>query len=953
MNTKKPPLYLVDAYGIIYRSYFAFISRPFRNARGENISAVFGFFRWLNALLKTGASEEDGPPKRMAIIFDSLVPSFRHERYPEYKAKRQKTPEDLHSQVPLIKETLSALGIPQLKLDRWEADDIIATLAMLCKKEGRDCYIASSDKDLLQVVGDGVFQLRPLKGGGDGHEIVGSETVKEEWGVSPDQMLDLLSIMGDSSDNIPGVKGIGIKGASQLISRYGSLDAIYENISAITGATGTKLVTGKESAYASRDLIRLDTESPIPIEPLDSYSIDNISFAEGAAVLFREGIFQLAKSWDPHSSENEIAESKKTEEVEVNIQEEEIREEEKPARPAEEKGSYKSITNIEELKELLKEAEISGTMALDFETSGLDPLSAEILGFSFSYKKDIAYYVPFVQHAPEQDELIGKENYIDCDKALSLLLPLLYSPSMRLVLHNARFDYLLTRRWGAERWKAKILDTMIGAWLLDSERSFISLSTLSLNLLNLIALDYKELVPKGKDLRALPLSLATTYAGEDADYTYRLHLILEEELKKAELLSLYKEVEMPLIPILAEMEMAGISLNSEILKEYGKELEEKLLNIETEIFRLVGHDFNIASPKQVQEVLFVERRLKPIKKTTTGYSTDMSVLEELAKEDPVPAQILRHRTLSKLKNTYVDSLPLLTDKDGRIHTSFIQTGTATGRLSSRDPNLQNIPIKDEEGRRIRSAFIAPPEKVLLSADYSQIELVVLAHFSEDPALLEAFQSGADIHRRTAALIFNIADENVNSEERRVAKTINFGVMYGMSAFRLARELDIPQTEARTFIERYFATYKGVQEYMDDLIAKTYKLGWATTLLGRRRPIPAIRSKNKTERAAAERVAINTPIQGSAADIVKLAMLRMDKLLRKGEPKEIFGGQKPPNSEKTPRLLLQVHDELIYEVPEEIGPTFGLFLQKEMEKVVSLKVPLRAHIEIGKQWGELH
>jgi DNA polymerase-1 len=508
---------------------------------------------------------------------------------------------------------------------------------------------------------------------------------------------------------------------------------------------------------------------------------------------------------------------------------------------------------------------------------------------------------------------------------------------MTIVAHNAKYDYKVSRGWGVERWQCKIWDTMAAAWVIDPERGGYSLDSLAVFYFGVNPIAYNDIVPKGKTFGAVPLETACRYSAEDADYCLRLKHCLEGKLGGSD--ALFKNLEMPLLPILAEMEGEGIRIEKDILKNYGEELGSELESIQAKTYKIVGHEFNLSSTQQLQKVLFEERKLKPDKKTKTGYSTDVAVLEELAREDEVPALILRHRTLSKLKSTYVDSLPVLADKDDRLHTNFVQTGTATGRLSSREPNLQNIPIRAEEGRRIREAFIARPGCLLISADYSQIELVVLAHLSGDKNLLSSFVEGKDVHARTASLIFGMEEKDIQSEQRRIAKTINFGVMYGMSAFRLANELNISRTEAAAFIEAYFKTYAGVRDFIEGLIAKTEKTGCASTILGRRRFIPAINSRNKTEKAAAERIAVNTPIQGSAADIVKTAMLNLDKALTAAN--------------SPAKLLLQVHDELILECPKEKAKETAELVRREMENAVKLKIPLRVSVETGKSWGDFH
>ena len=935
MKTRKSPLYIIDAYALIFRSYFAFLSRPLRNAKGENVSALFGFFRYLLSILNDGAKDGSGLPGHMAIAFDSIGPTFRHVEYPEYKAKRAKTPEDLHAQVPLIREALTALGIQQIRSDGYEADDIIASLVRLCKAEGRPAYICSSDKDLLQLIDENTFMLRPARGAGQtgGQERIGVEEVKAEWGVKPSQILDILSLTGDSSDNVPGVRGIGDKGAISLITRFGNLDAVYENIAGIEGAIGKKLAEGRESAFFSRKLIRLVDDLALPSENIEDYSLAQLDRQALATILRREGAHQLAKDFVAQAPDaNSAAPDVNSVAPGVNSAEPELA-------PSAQK--YSSLHNLADLEKLLQRAQDRGKMALDFECAGLNPHTARVLGMSISIQAGEAFYVPFCQHASEDGELFSSTGHIDLKEAGRLLNRVLQNPNIRIAAHNARFDYILSRYMGLDPWKAKILDSMIAAWILESERASIGLDNLSADLLGLHGLAFKDIVPKDKTFADLPLSLATQYACEDADFTFQLMHELEDRLKAQNKTKLFYDLEMPLVPVLAEMEIAGIKIDTHQLKTYSLELEIKLAAVEQEVFQLVGREFNIASPKQLQEVLFTERKLKPGKKTKTGYSTNVAVLEELAREDPVPELILRHRSLAKLKNTYVDSLPQLVDANSRIHTTLVQTGTATGRLSSRDPNLQNIPIRQEEGRRIRGAFIAEQGKLLLSADYSQIELVVLAHFSGDPALLEAFASGQDVHRHTARLIFGGRDEEVSAEQRRIAKTINFGVMYGMSAFRLANELGIGRSEAQDFIDRYFATYSSVRSFMEELVEHSLEDGYIETLFGHRRAIPSIYSSNKTEQAQAKRIAINTPIQGSAADIVKKAMLDIDAALK--DRPDLAGT----------KMLLQVHDELIFETPEERVGELAALVQEKMEGAVELSVPLRTSIEWGSSWGSIH
>lgn len=954
-------LYLLDSYGLIYRSYFAFVSHPLTNKAGENVSALYGFFRSLAMILKTYR------PQYFLAAFDSRTPTFRHEWYPEYKATRDKTPEDLHAQIPHIEKILTTLGIACLRKDGFEADDIIATLACRAAREGRRCVIISGDKDLAQLVGDFVSVLKPDKSEALAH--CGIEEVKEHWGVAPAQMLDYLSLIGDTSDNIPGVKGIGPKTAVKLLQDYGTLDAVYEHINSIAGAVQKKLAAGKESAYFSKKLITLAAD--IPIEgSIEDYRCDALHYTEAAALLKEYELPRLGELFTkaaeeagtggaaaaPHtvatdgsagssSAENgsgtddAIARGKAASFATTGTKA--VADTGSSTTPAELRkntGEYRTVTDAEELEAVIAAAEAQGFAAFDCETTGLNPLYDTLVGFSLSLKAGTGIYVPLKAPTPE----LGEQPFtvMPLATAKKLLARLWSNEALTLILHNGKFDYQVLRTAKIfTRAGCRLFDTMIAAWLLEPDNLSFGLENLAEAQLGLQGINYKDVVPKGCTFAAVPLPQATEYAAEDADFTLQLYHIYKPALEQANLTALFETLEMPLMPLLADMEAQGIFLKKEELAAFSEELADTLARDEAEIYKLVGHPFNIASPKQLQEVLFTERKLPTGKKTKTGYSTDISVLEELAAIDELPAKILDYRASAKLKSGYADALPLLADTHGRIHTSFIQTGTATGRLSSRDPNLQNIPIRGEEGRKIRKAFYAADGCKLISADYAQIELVILAHFSQDENLVKAFRHGTDVHAATAALIFNVPVENVVPDMRRIAKVINFGVMYGMSAFRLANQLRISRTEAAKFITRYFTTYSGVSAFMETLKESAAEKGFVETLMGRRRYIRAINSRNQTQRAAAERIAINTPIQGSAADIVKTAMLRVDRALKQQQLKA--------------RLLLQVHDELILEAPDAEVDTVKALLKQEMEHVVELAVPLRVSIEAGSCWGDFH
>ncbi len=936
----KDALFVLDSYGLIYRSYYAFGARPLVNSAGENVSAAFGFFRSLHAVLKKES------PKLFAAAFDSRGPTFRQEIYPEYKATRPKTPEDLHAQIPIIEEILAALGIAIVRQDGFEADDAIASLAAKCSSEGRPCVILSSDKDLVQLAGGLVSIMEPSKMGG--WDTVTEETVQKKWGVKPSQMLDFLSLTGDRSDNVPGVAGIGAVTAAKLLNEHGSLEGIYAAAESIPGAAGKRLREGKESAFFSRRLITLSREVPLP-DDLTAFSCESLNSNAAAEILLRHGMPKIAESF---AGKEAVAAMKargvsvrqgsgKQADTEGNgefceppftgliFSQDEVKQN---------SGRYSAIYSIEELISLIDRALEKGFAAFDTETTGLDTLKCRLVGFSLSIEAGTGFYIPLEGPA---DELLqeGGKSLIPKRDALAQLERLFLNKDFLLITHNGKFDLEVMKTAGAAAPVCSLFDTMIAAWIIDPDYPSFSLEYLAESLLGLKGIEFSELVPKSQTFADVPLEKAQKYAAEDADFTFRLYEFLSPKIKEWNAERVFTEIEMPLVPVLAEMEMEGIAVDKERLTSFAQTLGAQIVACEKEIFAIAGHEFNISSPKQLQEVLFAERGLLPGRKTKSGYSTDNTVLESLIMDDPLPALILDYRVLSKLKSGYADALPDMADAAGRIHTSFIQTGTATGRLSSRDPNLQNIPVREETGRQIRRAFNAPAGRALVSADYSQIELTLLAHFSGDKNLVQAFLSGVDVHTRTAALIFGCAPESVTPEMRRTAKTINFGVMYGMSSFRLANRLRIPRSQAASFINAYFATYSGVADFIQGAKEKAARQGWVETLMGRRRYIRGIKSANRSERATAERVAVNTPIQGSAADIVKTAMLKMKAALAENG----LSG----------KMLLQVHDELIFETPAEEAEETGALAKKVMESVVALKVPLKVSVESGPCWGDFH
>ena len=934
VNFDKNTVYILDSYGLIYRCYFAFINRPLTNKDGNNVSAIFGFFRNLHSILK------HYNPQFIACAMDSKTATFRHEMYKEYKATRNKTPEDLHAQIPWIDEILTDLGIPVLQCDGYEADDIIATVAKKCAQQGKSCRILSGDKDLMQLVTETTQILKPDHA--DVWKVTGPQGVQAEWGVPPEQLLDLLSLYGDSADNIPGVQGVGVKTAGKLLEQYKNLDEIYEHIDEIKGAMQKKLIDGKENAYFSQKLIRLcDT---VPCSDIDD-AVNNpiqLNFEKAAQKLNQYGVPAVAKQYAELAVESGTSTNATTI---IQTQAEESQTEQVPSLEVKQnKGDYSVVTNLEELQNYINLIEENEKIvAFDCETTSLDTLNTQLVGFSLSSQAGKGIYVPLYT-----SNLFENLDFIPQEKALEQIARLFNNPQVTVILHNGKFDYKVLRSSGIKinnnKVSCKLVDTMIAEWLLNSDKTgknSYSLEYLAETKLGLKGIEYEDLVPKGQTFADLPVEKAYPYAAEDADFTFQLWQKLEPQLKSQNLYELFTSTEMRLMPLLAEMEIQGIHLDSQTLYDYNKELTIGIEDIQNKIYSTVGHAFNIASPKQLQEVLFTERGLKPTKKTKTGYSTDTSVLEELALYDPVPKMILEYRELAKLQSTYVETLPSMCDKNERIHTDFIQTGTATGRLSCREPNLQNIPVRNEAGRKIRSAFTATPGTILISADYSQIELVVLAHLSQDKNMCNAFISGTDVHKATAALIFGVPQEEVTPQMRRTAKTINFGVIYGMSAFRLANDLGISRTQAAEFIENYFKTYSSVNDFINSTIQKTEETGFVQTIFGRKRHIANINSKNKLEKSGAERMAVNTPVQGSAADIVKKAMLDVSKALEEENTQA--------------KLILQVHDELLVECPDNpqtIEKTISIIKEK-MENAVKLNVPLKVSIEYGKNWGEFH
>ena len=903
-------LYILDGYSIIYRSYFAHISNPLTDGKGTNVSAYFGFFSTLLSLITSYRMDY------LAIAMDEKVPTFRHIMYPEYKATRDKAPEDLHAQVPMITDTLEKMNIKAISNPGFEADDVIASLSREAERNEIETIIVTGDKDLMQLVGGHVSALRPPKKGESQYKMMQEAEVLDEYGVRPSQIVDFLSIIGDKADNIPGIRGLGEKGAVKLLSEYVSLDGIYRHLDMLPAGTRKKLEDGKADGELSKKLIELNFDALPPSFDISALSTADMTLINGIGDLEDRGCRSIARRIASLSS------------VKLDVKKE-VQSADAEDAPVAEKGIYEAITDINEVRRHFEKAEKLGVMALDTETTGLEE-DAEIVGFSFSYEECHAYYVPLVA---------GGREYVHREDVKALFDEFLATGRIGIVNQNIKYDLKVIWRLGSDI-KRIVFDTMIAAWLLDSNANVYNLDTLSFRFLGAVTTPYEDVVEKGEPFSSVPLDKAVSYAAEDSDMAYRLYRLLHRKLEEKDLLGVFEKYELPLIPILAKMEREGIHLSRERIMRMDEEITSELEGIVSDIYSIAGHEFNINSTQQLASVLFEELHLKAGKKTQRGYSTDTATLEGL-KEDGgrIISDLLAYRQLSKLKSTYIEVLPSLQDEAGRIHTSFLQTGTATGRLSSRNPNLQNIPVRTDEGRMIRSAFTPSPGCVFLSADYSQIELVVLAHMSSDKALSAAFIDGMDVHRYTASLIFSKPVDEVDAHERRVAKTINFGIMYGMSAFRLSKDLGITRTEASSFITRYFERYSSVRSFVDKTNAFASEHGYVMTAGGHRRDVLGINSSNKMEKAGAERVAVNTVIQGTAAEIMKLAMIAVDKAIAERGLKS--------------RILLQVHDELIFEVPEDERAEIEAIVREKMESAVNLSVPLRASLEFGSSWGDMH
>lgn len=925
VDVKGWQVYVVDAHSLIFQVFHALpeMSSP----RGEHVGAVFGFVRDLLYLI------EEKQPDALICAFDRPGPTFRDALFDRYKADRGEMPDELVGQIPKIERVLEAMAIPVLSSEGYEADDVLATVARICDEAGANCFLVTGDKDCRQLITDRVAVYNIRK-----DQVFDAAALRQEWGIEPDQVIDFQALVGDKVDNIPGVPGIGPKTAQALLETYGTLDNLLERAAEVPGAKGKTLVESRDTALLSRQLVRLDTQVPI-VPDWDGSRVGGMDH-EKLVELFAEFGFRTFVDRVAHMGPGLG-----------------------PAPSTASQADYRLIDTPAKLAELVARLAEQPLISVDTETTHVMPRRAEIVGYSFAYRPGEAFYVPV--RGPAGDPVL------DPRQTLAALRPVLENPAIRKLGQNLKYDMIVLRGAGAKLVGAAF-DTMVASYLLDAGGRSHNLDDLAKRYLNHTTIKIDQLIGKGREQKRMdevPVAQVATYAAEDADIPLRMQPLLAAQLEELGLTKLNETVEVPLIEVLADMEFTGVRVDPARLAELSQRYGERLAVLEQEIEELAGHPLNIASPKQLAQVLFQELRLPVVKKTKTGPSTDAGVLEELAELHPLPAKIVQYRQYAKLKNTYVDALPaMIHPQTGRVHASFNQVVAATGRLSSSDPNLQNIPIRTAEGREIRSAFVAgPPGWKLLAADYSQIELRVLAHYSQDPALCAAFANDEDIHAMVASQVFDVGLKEVTSAMRRSAKAVNFGVIYGQSPFGLAKALGISQEEAAAFIDGYFARYQGVAEFMLQTLDECRRQGYVSTILGRRRAIQGVRPietvsgtfsgftdalplgdatlekvpdtvlTSRRPMNLPERTAVNTVIQGSAADLIKLAMIAIDRRLR-DEPLDA-------------NMILQIHDELVFEVAPADVDRLAELVRHEMRSVLPLRVPLKVDVKCGDNWAE--
>ncbi|HKK75434.1 MAG TPA: DNA polymerase I [Saprospiraceae bacterium] len=930
-------LFLLDGHALVYRAHFAFIGRPLINSKGVNTSAMTGFTRTLWDLMQTQN------PSHIAVAFDPSGPTFRHEIYEEYKANREEQPDDIRIALPYIKKIVEGFNIPIVMLDGYEADDVIGTLSKQAEKEGFQVYMVTPDKDYGQLVSENIFMYKPSRKG-NGVEILGIPEILDVWDIdSPDQVIDMLALQGDSSDNIPGVPGIGPKTAAKLLKKFDSLEGLLENTDALKGKQKERVEENVEQAKLSKVLATIDQEVPIQfdakryeIEPFNREVLEEIfkdlEFRTLAKAILGE---ETASAPEPGQQGSLFGDSPKKQNKPVPTGSG------LPSHAIADKNiqntdhDYQLVDTREQQEKLAEELASQSVICFDTETTSIYANQAELVGMSFAYEVGKAYYVPVPEDQSAAQSVVG------------IFKPVLENKAIKKIAQNIKYD-VLVMKWYDVEVAGDYLDTMVMHYLLEPELRH-NMDYMAETYLSYKPISIKSLIGKGGKnqltMREVPVEKVVDYAAEDADITLKLKEYLYPQLKKNEGLDkLYHEMEAPLIKVLAAMEYEGVNLNADFLGVYSQKLETDIAEIEAKIYKQADTKFNIGSPKQVGEVLFEKMNLPyRWRKTKSGqYSTNEEKLTELAAEFPIVDDILRYRGLSKLKSTYVDALPkLLNPKTGRIHTSYNQALAATGRLSSNHPNLQNIPIRTPEGAKIRKAFIPRDENhILLAADYSQIELRIIAEISGDEAMLEAFQEGKDIHRATAARVFEVPYDEVTKKQRYRAKTVNFSIVYGAGATNLSQQLEIKRSEAKDLIDQYFRQYQGLQKYMNDIVKEAREKGYVSTLMGRRRYIRDINSKSSLMRSNAERIAVNTPVQGSAADMIKVAMINIY---------DTFAQQNLGT-----KMILQVHDELVFDVPKEELETVRPIIEEKMRDAMpGLKVPILVGIDTGENWLEAH
>ena len=892
MKTEKT-IYLIDGTAYIHRAYHAI--RGLSNSKGFPTNAAFGFTRMLLKLI------EDRSPQYAGMFFDARGPTFRHKMFADYKANRPPMPDDMAVQIPYIKKIAAGFQFPIIEKEGFEADDLIGTYARIAEENGYSVVMVTGDKDFVQLVTDQAIIWDPMK-----DETIDAGSVKKSYGVGPHQMVDVMGLSGDTADNVPGVPGIGWKTALTLIQDYQSMAQLYQAIDSITKKKQREnLIHYQDQAFLSRDLVTIDKQVPVAgdlavfeIGPPDSGVL---------AELFK--ILEFRQLQQAISAKTDLSNK-----------------------------DYRAVLDMGELTQLIARLKTARLFALDTETTSKDPMAARLVGLSVALQANEAFYIPCAH------DYIGAPAQLPFAEVLKRLGPVLENPAIKKVGQNIKYDWIVLSRHGVNL-AGVVFDTMVASYLLNPSKRAHSLDQIALDFLGHKTIPFQEVAGKGKNalsFNQVLLEKAVPYACEDADITFMAKDVLVPRLEEIGLNQLMTNVEMPLVPVLMRMEMQGACVDIDRLHELSKSFEHQLEALQAGIYGLAGEEFNINSPRQLGHILFNKLKLPVWKKTKkkTGFSTDVDVLTQLAEEHEIPALVLKHRTLSKLKSTYADALiDLVNPQTGRIHTSYNQTVTATGRLSSSDPNLQNIPIRSDEGLEIRRAFVPRKGWKLVSADYSQVELRILAHYSDDPILIQAFLENEDIHRRTASEVFQIPPSAITADLRRQAKAINFGIIYGMSAFGLSRQLSISQKMAQTYIDNYFARYKGVKRFIDQTLMETNRTKRACTLLGRIRLLPDIDSSNRVVRQAAERTAVNTPIQGSAADLIKLAMIQMDGAIR--------------DRQLESAMLLSVHDELVFEVPPHELDALTRLAKEVMEGVWDLKAPLAVNVAAGDNWAEAH